>query len=84
VKKSKPYLVGEQGPEMFVPYASGYILPNQSTPGTRASGASANTFNVNNPSVIINSADGAAIAQQIARGQANVVRRARARASFMG
>ena len=83
VKKAKPYLVGEQGPEMFVPYTSGYIVPNNAPytdPGTKVS----QSFNVNNPSVIINSVNGAAIAQQIARGNANVVRRARTKASFMG
>jgi hypothetical protein len=84
VKKSKPYLVGEQGPEMFVPYASGYIVPNSQTPGTKASGATANTFNMSSPEIIINSVDGAAIAQQIQRQTLNVARRARARASLAG
>jgi hypothetical protein len=84
VKKSKPYLVGEEGPEMFVPYASGYIVPNSQTPGTKASGATANTFNMSSPEIIINSVDGAAIAQQIQRQTLNVARRARARASLAG
>ncbi len=87
VKKGKPYTVGEQGPEMFVPYTSGYIVPNSGpyvAPGQRSAEGAASTFNVNNPGITINSVSGAAIAQQIARGQANVVRRARARASFMG
>ena len=84
VKKNKPYLVGEQGPEMFVPYASGYVVPNSSTPGTKAAGATANTFNVSSPGIIINSVNGAAIAQQIQRQTASVARRARARASLMG
>jgi hypothetical protein len=84
VKRNKPYLVGEQGPEMFVPYASGYVVPNSATPyvdpGTKVS----QSFSVNNPSIIIQSTQGAAIAQQIARQNANVARRARARASLMG
>ena len=84
VKKAKPYLVGEQGPEMFVPYSSGYIVPNQNTPYTDPGTKVAQSFNVNNPSIIIQSTQGAAIAQQIARGNANVARRARARASLMG
>ncbi len=87
VKKSTPYLVGEQGPEMFVPYASGYIVPNSGPyvdPGQRAASGAASTFNVNNPGITINSVNGAAIAQQIARSNANTARRARARASFMG
>lgn len=87
VKKDKPYLVGEQGPEMFVPYASGYIAPNAGPyvdPGQRAASGAASTFNVNNPGITINSVNGAAIAQQIARSNANTARRARARASFMG
>lgn len=87
VKKSTPYLVGEQGPEMFVPYASGYIVPNSGPyvdPGQRAASGAASTFNVNNPGITINSVNGAALAQQIARSNANTARRARARASFMG
>jgi hypothetical protein len=69
---------------MFVPYASGYIVPNSQTPGTKASGATANTFNMSSPEIIINSVDGAAIAQQIQRQTLNVARRARARASLAG
>lgn len=88
VKKSKPYLVGEQGPEMFVPYASGYIVPNNAMPyaaqGQRAAGAVSGTFNVNNPGIVINSVNGAAIAQDIARKNSNVARQARAKATFMG
>ena len=84
VKKSKPYLVGEQGPEMFVPYASGYIVPNNATPYTDPGHKVSQSFNVNNPGIIINSANGAAVAQQIARANANVARRARARASLTG
>ena len=84
VKKGKPYIVGEQGQEMFVPYASGYIVPNSAMPYTDPGTKVAQSFNVNNPSIIIQSTQGAAIAQQIARQNANVARRARARASLMG
>lgn len=84
VKRNRPYLVGEEGPEMFVPYASGYIVPNSQTPYTDPGTKVNQSFNVNNPSIIINSANGAAIAQQIARQNLNVARRARARASLTG
>jgi hypothetical protein len=69
---------------MFVPYASGYIVPNSQTPYTDPGTKVNQSFNVNNPSIIINSANGAAIAQQIARQNLNVARRARARASLTG
>lgn len=84
VKKGKPYIVGEQGQEMFVPYTAGYIVPNNAMPYTDPGTKVAQSFNVNNPSIIIQSTQGAAIAQQIARQNANVARRARARASLMG
>jgi hypothetical protein len=87
VKKGKAYKVGENGEEMFVPYTSGYIVPNSApyaAQGQRAAGASAGTFNVNNPSIIINSVNGAAIAQEIARKNSNVARQARAKATIMG
>jgi len=84
VKKGKPYIVGEQGQEMFVPQSNGYIVPNSAMPYTDPGHKVSQSFNVNNPSIIIQSTQGAAIAQQIARGNANVARRARARASLMG
>ena len=83
VKKGKAYKVGENGEEMFVPYTSGYIVPN-SAPYTDPGHKVNQSFNVNNPGIVINSANGAAIAQQIARANANVARRARARASLTG
>jgi hypothetical protein len=50
VDKSKPYLVGEKGPEVFVPTGNGVIVPNDqlksaasNTPGT--GGVSNNTYN---------------------------------------
>lgn len=69
---------------MFVPYTAGYIVPNNAMPYTDPGTKVAQSFNVNNPSIIIQSTQGAAIAQQIARQNANVARRARARASLMG
>lgn len=84
VKKGKPYIVGEQGQEMFVPQSNGYIVPNSAMPYTDPGHKVSQSFNVNNPSIIIQSTQGAAIAQQIARQNANVARRARARASLMG
>lgn len=32
VKKGKKYVVGEKGPEVFVPKKSGVIIPNRTTP----------------------------------------------------
>lgn len=53
VKSGEPYLVGERGPELFLPNADGTILPNESMLGPNAGvGGSSNlvmhnTFNVN-------------------------------------
>ncbi|NDB64500.1 MAG: hypothetical protein EB168_02365 [Euryarchaeota archaeon] len=32
VRSGRPYIVGEQGPELFIPRSSGQILPNMSGP----------------------------------------------------
>lgn len=39
VKAGSPYIVGEQGPELFVPKGAGTIVPNQLTPGRGIGGA---------------------------------------------
>ena len=44
VSSGSPYMVGERGPEMFVPNVSGKIIPNNQGSGT---GGSAPVFNVN-------------------------------------
>lgn len=38
VGQNKPYLVGERGPELFVPGKSGTIIPTQNTPNAQQSG----------------------------------------------
>lgn len=54
VSANNPYIVGEQGPELFVPSSSGTIMPNGAT----------TTININNPTVR-SDADITAIAQQV-------------------
>ena len=44
VNSGTPYIVGEQGPELFVPKQSGTIVPNGQTP---SSGTSNTTININ-------------------------------------
>ena len=38
VSANSPYVVGEKGPELFVPGTSGTIIPNDSMRGTAAAG----------------------------------------------
>ena len=42
VMKNRPYIVGEKGPELFVPGATGNIVPNDALGGGRAV-----TYNIN-------------------------------------
>jgi|TARA_B110000902_G_scaffold123758_1_gene144594 hypothetical protein len=47
VQNSKPYLVGERGPELFVPNAGGNIIPNNKMGGGGGGGVTVNqTINV--------------------------------------
>ena len=47
VNSGSPYVVGEKGPELFVPGASGSIIPNGATSGGGKSGPSVNvTYNI--------------------------------------
>jgi lambda family phage tail tape measure protein len=50
---NQPYIVGEKGPELFVPNSSGTIIPNGAT-GSASNGASAasNTYITNNISAL--------------------------------
>ena len=41
VSKNQPYIVGEEGPELFVPNKSGTIVPNNMMPQAGSSGGSA-------------------------------------------
>jgi phage-related minor tail protein len=45
VSNSKAYLVGEQGPELFVPNTAGSIVPNNQMGG--AGGYAQVTYNIN-------------------------------------
>lgn len=44
VDKNKPYIVGEVGPELFVPATDGVIVPNNQLGGTMGGGSN-NTYN---------------------------------------
>lgn len=48
VDANKPYVVGEEGPELFVPKAAGTIVPNQAGGGTSANvGQTTVNYNIN-------------------------------------
>jgi len=47
VSAGSPYVVGEQGPELFVPHASGTIVPNNKMGGGSGSGSGSVTVNYN-------------------------------------
>ena len=69
VSAAKTYLVGEKGPELFIPNASGNILPNNQLPmpsppsfgasgGGRMGGGGGNTNNVNSYAITVNTGVG--------------------------
>jgi hypothetical protein len=47
VASGSPYVVGEKGPELFVPHASGTIVPNNKMGGGSGSGGGSVTVNYN-------------------------------------
>ena len=47
VSSGSPYVVGEKGPELFVPHASGTIVPNNKMGGASGSGGGNVTVNYN-------------------------------------
>jgi hypothetical protein len=47
VSGGSPYVVGEKGPELFVPHASGTIVPNNKMGGGSGSGSGSVTVNYN-------------------------------------
>jgi hypothetical protein len=47
VSSGSPYVVGEKGPELFVPHASGTIVPNNKMGGGSGSGGGSVTVNYN-------------------------------------
>jgi len=74
VTAGQPYLVGEEGPELFMPRQSGRIVPNGAAVG--------NTLNIN---FAITSLDPQSAASVIAANErviTNVIRRAQARAGY--
>jgi phage-related minor tail protein len=70
VKGNQPYIVGEQGPELFVPPSAGKIIPNNQM-GSKAVGSGAisapitNTYITNNISAI----DSRSVAQLFAENR---------------
>lgn len=62
VGKNQPYMVGERGPELFIPGGSGTIIPNRNLGG----GKSGNSFNINVDAR--GSADPAAVRAQVQQG----------------
>lgn len=70
VKAGKPYLVGEKGPELFVPPGSGKIVPNEKLSGSgigmqSAPAAVTNNYNTYN----INALDAKSVAQLFAENR---------------
>lgn len=47
VSAGQPYIVGEKGPELFVPGATGTIIPNNNLQSSGGMGASSVTYNIN-------------------------------------
>lgn len=47
VSSNSPYLVGERGPELFVPNRSGSIIPNHSLAGSMGGGNTVTNVNIN-------------------------------------
>ena len=43
VTGGSPYIIGERGPELFVPNTSGYVVPNS---GLRSGGGGGNSYNI--------------------------------------
>jgi hypothetical protein len=67
VTGSSPYIVGENGPELFVPWKSGTIIPNDGLPSAMGSYGGGRSSGGNNYSITVNAAvgDPRAIGQQI-------------------
>jgi len=47
VSSGQPYIVGEKGPELFMPGASGTIIPNNNLQGSGGAGGGSVTYNIN-------------------------------------
>jgi lambda family phage tail tape measure protein len=61
----KPSVVGENGPELFIPKTAGTIIPNGGTGGGSAPGAGGNTYITNNISAV----DAKSVAQLFAENR---------------
>jgi len=72
VSGGTPYLVGEQGPEMFIPNVSGNIIPNNKTAGTTT--INVNVSGINDEGGLRQSAGqiAAAVSSEMRRGQRNL------------
>ena len=65
VTGNEPYIVGERGPELFVPNMSGTIIPNNALSGTLGGSTS---ISINIPQVVVReTADIEKLSQQLAR-----------------
>lgn len=60
----KPYIVGEEGPELFVPKGSGTVVPNGATMAGVGGGQTINNFNYN-----ISAVDGQSVARLFANNR---------------
>jgi hypothetical protein len=69
VKGGQPYIVGEKGPELFVPPSAGSIIPNNkmasATPTSSGASTASNTYITNNISAI----DAKSVAQLFAENR---------------
>lgn len=75
VAGNTPYLVGEQGPEIFVPNVNGTIMNNRQTEQALSGGGGGNTWNV---SINVNGAgDPAAVARAVRSELAKMAERER-------
>jgi len=69
VSKNSPYIVGEEGPELFVPGSSGNIVPNGRLPGGTASTATATMPGSSNVTVnVINNSSAETTVQETSSG----------------
>jgi hypothetical protein len=67
VNNSQPYMVGEQGPELFVPNSAGNIVPNDQLGGS--SGPVTNNYITNN----IQALDSKSVAQVFAENRESLL-----------
>lgn len=67
VGAGQTYLVGERGPELFVPSASGQIVPNSSLSTTNQTNSNTNIFNVETHGLPLRARTPLEVAQQLRR-----------------